>query len=254
MKSRFVKALNKWIIFIISLYFTGISFAQSNFNQQIYNAYIQSDMAAWEKILGQMESEYRQKPNTSRLLDICIAQYGLIGYLIADKQKDKASRFISVAEENLGLLEKQLPAKTNVYALKAAVMAYKINISPYKAPYLGPKSFAAVEKALEIDNTSPYAWVEHGNSYFYRPALFGGSKETAITSYLKAIRLFEESGTNRDNWIYLNTLMIIARYYADTGKTEKADATYKKILKFEPGFKYVKEELYPEFKKNFSTP
>ena len=48
------------------------------------------------------------------------------------------------------------------------------------------------------------------------------------------------------NWNYINLLTIIAQSYALIKDYEKAKLYYEKILVIEPGFNWVKNELYPE--------
>ena len=83
---------------------------------------------------------------------------------------------------------------------------------------------------------------------YYRPPVFGGSKRKAVPSYEKAVALFEsKSNRTRENWVYLNCLAGLGMAYENTRQISEAGEVYRKILKLEPSFKWVKEELYPDF-------
>jgi tetratricopeptide (TPR) repeat protein len=79
------------------------------------------------------------------------------------------------------------------------------------------------------------------------PPIFGGSKKEALDYYLKAQKIMEKDATDIvENWNYLNLLISIAQsyYYLDDYLT--SIKYLKKIMKIEPGFNYVKNELYPQ--------
>jgi len=51
------------------------------------------------------------------------------------------------------------------------------------------------------------------------------------------------------DWNYLSLLTTIARAYESTGELSKAKLSYEEILKIEPGFTWVRDELYPQLLK-----
>ena len=57
-----------------------------------------------------------------------------------------------------------------------------------------------------------------------------------------------ESNENfaQQNWNYLSLLTSIAKAYEVTGRKAMAKLYYEKILKIEPNFMWVKNELYPK--------
>jgi len=140
------------------------------------------------------------------------------------------------------------PENADWYAFKGAFYGYKIGLSPVKAPFLGQKSMDNIDLALEFGPERPQGWIEKGNALFYMPKSFGGSKEKALEAYKKAIRFMEGDPESLPyNWVYLNVLMVLGQSYEKTEKPKLAGSTYKKILKIEPDFSYVRDELYPAF-------
>jgi hypothetical protein len=51
------------------------------------------------------------------------------------------------------------------------------------------------------------------------------------------------------DWNYLSLMVTIAQAYEAIDENVKAKLMYEEILKFEPGFTWVRDELYPQFLK-----
>jgi tetratricopeptide (TPR) repeat protein len=118
------------------------------------------------------------------------------------------------------------------------------------APIHGPKSVHHAQKAMELDDNNHMGYVQYGNSQYYMPAVFGGSKKTAIEYYQKAQAIMEKNPLQiRYDWNYLNLLTLIAQSLHETGRISEAKLYYGKILETEPAFIWVRDELYPEFLK-----
>ena len=82
------------------------------------------------------------------------------------------------------------------------------------------------------------------------PESFGGSKSAAIDNYLTAQKLMESKPEElKEDWNYLGLLVIIGKAYLETGNNAAAKSYFEKILKIEPGFTWVRDELYPQLLK-----
>jgi tetratricopeptide (TPR) repeat protein len=101
--------------------------------------------------------------------------------------------------------------------------------------------------AMEHDNRNPMGYIQYGNSQFYMPAVFGGSKKEAIVYFQKAQDLMEQDGDIKHDWNYLSLLTLIAQSFEEMKEHDRAKEYYEKILEIEPQFLWVKNELYPEF-------
>jgi hypothetical protein len=85
-----------------------------------------------------------------------------------------------------------------------------------------------------------------GNVKFHSPSLMGGSKTEAIGYYLNARAMMEKKGSEiQGDWNYLSLLVTIAQAYESIDDNKKAKLMYEEILKFEPGFTWVRDDLYP---------
>ncbi len=212
----------------------------------IYRAFTEDKMDIWLEAINLLEREYKSTGSTDVLYELTLARYGYIGYSLGVDNRGEARTQIAMAEETMDKLMASPRHESSAYALQAAMYAFRISMAPWRAVFWGPRSMNMINKAIDIDPANPSAWIEHGNAMFYAPATFGGSKEKAIESYRKAIGLLENKMEESHRWLYLNTLVALAKSYLETGNRSMALITYKKALEFEPGFTWVRDKLLPE--------
>jgi len=222
--------------------------AAQDFQGRIYDAYLRGRMDLWKETMEQMERKAAIEKDPVLLYELTEVQYGYIGYCLSMKQKKEAERVLEEAEAQAKVLLEKGIEVPRVYSLIGAFYGYRINLQPIRAPHFGKKSEEANSEALKRGPREPQAWMEKGNIEFYKPAIFGGSKTDAVPHYEKAVRLFEESPGRTDrNWVYLNCLAGLGIAYEETDQPEKAGKVYKKLLDLEPDFKWVRDELYPDY-------
>jgi tetratricopeptide (TPR) repeat protein len=237
---------------ILFLMITATAGAEAQNKAEIYSAYISGDMEQWKNVIDRME-EVKSRDN-SFLLELVNYQYGYIAWAIGVKQNSEARRYLKLAEANLAVLEGNRYKLSMVNAYKAAFYGYRIGLNVLQAPFIGPRSVESANLAMKLDPSNPYGYIQYGNSQYYMPAMFGGSKEEAIKHYLKAEELMasdEEFAEN--NWNYLNLLTVLAQAFSETGDLASAKEYYDKILKKEPGFIWVKDQLYKDLMKNMQN-
>jgi len=214
----------------------------------IYDAYLGGRMDLWKKAMEQMAGEVEATGDLSMLYDLTETQYGYIGYCLSVKQKKEAEEVLGLAERQAALLLEKQVNNPRVYSLMGEFYGFRIQLQPLRIPYFGKKSEEANSRALELDPGEPQAWMGRGNIAFYKPAIFGGSKNEAVHHYEKAVRLYEASpGRTRQNWVYLNCLAGLGIAYEETGQVENAGKVYEKLLRLEPSFKWIRDELYPRY-------
>lgn len=219
------------------------------YQNRIYQAFVSGDMNVWERTIDAMERYYARAPLPDMLYDLLLARYGFIAVCLDKEDKAKAREQLDKADAELEKLLVYNAFLSRARALEGALLGFRISLRPLSAIRLGPRSYRAIDLALELDPENPTAWMEKGNSRFYTPSTFGGSKEEARDAYLEAVRLFEINLPNNQRWLYLNSLVGLAKSYAYTGQEDLGLATYRKVLKFEPDFTWVKEELLPQAEK-----
>lgn len=223
-----------------------IMFSQPIHDKVIYTCYLSGDMKSWYASIQAMKADYEATKESGTLLRLLSAQYGYIGYLLGQEENEKAKVMLGEATRNAENLIRIEPGWSTPHALLGALYGFKIHLNWTNAPIIGPKSIDLIDKALELNPEDPNAWVEKANVYFYSPGAFGGDKTLALVSYSKAVSLFERDKTQiAHNWHYLATLTALANCHQELKQYDKAKAVYQKILTIAPGYKWVKEELYP---------
>jgi len=219
--------------------------ARAGYKSEIYAAYVNNNMANWKNIIDKM---HLVKPkSTDYVLELVNYQYGYIAWCVGNHKNDEAKKYLAQAENYLSILEKNPKNLSLVNAYKSAFYGYKIGLNKLMAATFGRRSVDCANLAIKQDEENPYGYIQLGNIQFYMPPIFGGSKKEALGYYLKAMKIMEKDAANiSENWNYLNLLTSIAQSYYYLGDYVTSKYYLDKMLKIEPGFKYVNNELYPQ--------
>jgi tetratricopeptide (TPR) repeat protein len=235
----------KYFVIVLLLLIAEITVAIGPYKIEVYNAYIGNRMDRWKAIIDKMDQE--KTSETEFLLELINYQYGYIGWCIGNNHIRAAEKYLELAENNLERLEALNAGASITHAYKSAFYGFKIGLSRMRAPFFGPRSVRHARLAMEHDNRNPMGYIQYGNSQFYMPAVFGGSKKEAIVYFQKAQDLMEQDGDIKHDWNYLSLLTLIAQSFEEMKEHDRAKEYYEKILEIEPQFLWVKNELYPEF-------
>lgn len=212
---------------------------------EIYSAYISNDMYRWKTAIDRMNA-IKQKSNELRA-ELVNYQYGYIAWCIEEKRNDEARKYLKLAEENLEILKTDKKNLSLINSYRSAFYGYKIGLNKLSAPFNGGKSLDCAKEAVRLDAENYLAYVQFGNIEFYMPSAFGGSKKEALEYFLKAEKLIERNKDDLEqNWNYLSLLTIIAQAYSYTDDLQASKNYLDKVLRIEPGFIWVKNELYPQ--------
>ena len=212
--------------------------AQESYRSRIYKSFKNGDMVSWENVVKEMESN----SVTAELLNY---YYGLIGYLISQKEGKRAAIYCDKGEKIIAEFLEKSPENATFIAYRTAFLGFRIGLNNLKSVTLGVQSINLSKRALSIDSLNVQALAERGNVLYYSPSFTGGDKLEGISFYLKAVKVIEKSGDIAQNWFYLSLLTNIARSYQEIGLTSRAKAAYEKILRVEPNYKWVRDNLYP---------
>jgi len=238
---------SKYFIIVI-LMILSMSSIQASYKSDIYEAYISNNMTKWKKVIDEMNLE-KTKSNEF-MMELLNYQYGYIAWCIGNKKEKMAKEYLALGEKNIEILEKNGYELSLVNSYKSAFYGYKIGLNKMQAPFIGPKSVECSKLAMKQDEKNHYGYIQYGNSQYYMPAVFGGSKKVAVEYYEKAKNLMEINPSQiKQDWNYLSLLTIIAQAYTELKFYKTAQSYYDKILKIEPNFLWVKNELYPELLK-----
>jgi len=211
---------------------------------EIYNAYISGRMDLWKKVIDRMNSI--ENKSDSFLLELVNYQYGYIGYCISYNKEKEAVKYLDLAGENIDFLEKQKFKLSSVYAYRSAFYGMRMELNPLLVPFYGLKSIRYARLALELDGNNYLAWLQNGYVKSNSPASAGGSKKEGLEFYVKAREIIEmDAAAMKENWNYLNVLTIIGQSYHTLGDYPASRDIFQHILRLEPLFTYVRDDLYP---------
>ncbi len=233
--------------YIIALIFTLLIAINSNASNKslIYNAYINNNMSQWKTVIDEMQN--KSNKNRELIAELVNYQYGYIAWCLGNDKHPEAKLYLELSEENLDYLEQKNYNSSFVNAYKSAFYGYNIALNNLLAPFIGNKSLNSAQKAIQLDGKNPYGFIQYGNAQFYMPAIFGGSKTEAINYYKKAEVLMESHKlTIVDDWNYLNLLVNLAQSYQTLNNYDMAKYYCEKLMRIEPNFLWVKNELYPK--------
>lgn len=242
------KSKHIFIGIIISSFFLFPLNAQSAYKKLIYNAYINGDMNKWANVIYTIEQNEDNK-TIDQKLELISYYYGYVGFLLGLKNYEKAQLMIPKGEKLISQVLSASPKNATAYAYKASFIGFKISMSKFKAMTLGPESAASLNKGYEIDPLNVQVLVDKANTLYHTPKLFGGDKKEALKYFQKSLKLIESSKNTTNNWFYLNVLTLTARTYESLNQNEQALQIYEKLLRIEPDYKRVKNELLPPLKK-----
>lgn len=232
------------ILFVFSMF--SLNSYSSEEKKTIYNSYINDNMGVWKKTIDAMHFE--AKKNNKKELELLNYEYGYIGWCIGKKKNEEARQYIRRSQERMNRLKKIKANIPIMHAYQSAYYGFEIGLNKLKAPFVGPKSIEEAEKSINLDKNNYFGYIQMGNIEYYMPSTFGGSKKKALEYYIKAKQIMDKSKPEND-WTYINLIAIIGMTYQELNNYKKADEYYKLALKISPEFKWVKDELYPQFLK-----
>lgn len=224
--------------------------AQSEEQAMAYQAYLSTNKSLWKQLVNNCTKEFGSDPSHENLYQLTLAQHGLLNATMADQDEDLFDEHYKKTKKNLEKLIDADHEAGNAKALLSSIYGMEMAYSSWKGMFLGSKSSSNLDQAKKIAPSSPLVWQVYGGSKLFTPAMFGGDKEEAVTSFEKSVRLYEaDPDLMKSNWRYLDALAWLGQSYHKTGKTEKAKQTFEKALEIEPGFGWVKFVLLPAINK-----
>ena len=225
---------------------------KATYRSEVYSAYINNNMDLWRNVIEKMNAI--PEKNNELLLELLNYQYGYIGYCLGFDKKDEARELFQAAQKNLEILEDRKYSLSVINSYKSAFYGFRIALNPITAPVNGFKALDCARTALKLDPEHYLGYVQLGNSEFFMPSTLGGSKKEALEYFLEAKKLMEKNPESlSDDWNYLSLLIVIGQTYTYLKDYNSAQRAYQNILELEPGFLYVKDDLYPKLLKKMEN-
>ena len=164
----------------------------------------------------------------------------------------------ALLDEAQKLLERsaELQPLPETYAVLASVLGQKIGSNPLRGMILGPRSNAAMDRALELGPENPRAWLMKGISAIFTPRLFGGGLERAEEALRQALAHFETDSPAppAPAWGHDEAWAWLGEVYRRTDRHAEAREAYMKALEIEPQNGWVREVLLPALVKASGGP
>lgn len=179
----------KKIILLVSLtlFLTDLSSWAMSPKKSIYKAYIGADMQLWRMVIDSLHT--KSNKTIEQEIELLNYEYGYIGWCLSQKKKQVAETYLKRYEARLSKL-----TTNQTQGLRSAYYGFEIGLNNVKAPFLGPNSIREAERSVKLDPKCWLGYVQLGNIDFYKPSLFGGSKEDALKYYSKLSRYCSEKG------------------------------------------------------------
>ncbi|MEQ8905524.1 tetratricopeptide repeat protein [Ekhidna sp.] len=226
----------KTILTIMMLMIAGLSLAQTS-KQTQYAAYLKASKIMWERSIDQAKSESGEES-----FQTAMAMYGLLNNTMATEDEDTFDEYKDFTVELLEKLIEENPEWGEPRAVLSSTYGLVMAYSPMKGMFLGMKSSSLMEEAMRLQPESPLVQKLFAGSKLYTPEMFGGDPEVAVSTFQKALEIYEQSDTT-ENWLYLDTMMGLALAYRKTDQNEKAKATLERAVAIEPQYHWAKSVL-----------
>ena len=212
--------------------------------EKLYTYYVREEMDSWKGIIDEMEMKYHRSSNRDLLYELCFTYYGYIGFLIQQERDREAKILLDEALERSRILEKVFEGRGDILALRGALLGYKLVLSKFTAPLVGPKALKYIKRSQDYGSLYFNCNMEMGNMLYFSPRYLGGNKEKAIQYYEEAVSMLEKGPLKRDrHWLFLNTVLLLANAYVETGQKTKACRLYRQMLEYEPEATWINKDL-----------
>lgn len=239
--NSYICRMKKIIFTIILCCSFCFSFGQKSIDCRLTESFINQNMNEWNKFVDELTIEINKTHSEDLQFKRMIVRHLYLAYLLFNTPN---SEQVDIQLEGLSKDIEDLTKSTKYgkicLAFKSPYLAYAALNNPVTAVYRLPMSFSAAKTAIAEAENSPYSWSEYGNLQYCYALFIGGNYEDAITSFQKAIQLFEaKSQDNKCNWYYINTLLFLAKSYEDNKQNDKANQVYDKILSIRPDYEAI---------------
>lgn len=192
--------------------------------------------------------ETQPAPEIRRLSTYTVAYSGYRLALLPSVARSERDQLLAEAVGLLKQVTKEDPRSAEAHALLSSVYGLQIGGSLFKGMSLGPRSGAAMDRAVELDPANPRVILLQGIGAFHKPGVFGGGKDKAETLLRKAIVLFEKEPADHPwpNWGRAEAHAWLGEILANRGDTVGSRAEYEKALEIAPDFARVRNALLPK--------
>lgn len=210
----------------------------------------QWDAAVMQKARAQFERLFADKKREALVryyLGYC--DYRLATFYQQQTNKDMAGKHLEAAITHLEAAIKSNNKFAEAYALLSSCYGQKISLAPMLGMTLGPRAGLTMQSALQLEPNNPRVILLDAIGNYYKPVMFGGSKENALAGFKRAVELFEQKQINdplQPDWGHSEAYAWLGMAYLDKNDNANARGALEKALAIAPDYSWVKNYLYPK--------
>jgi len=209
----------------------------------------------WDAIVMQKARAQFERLLTDKKREALVRYYlGYCDYRLAtfyqqQTNKEMVSKHLEAAITHLEAALKLNNKFAEAYALVSSCYGQKISLAPMLGMTLGPRSGMTMQSALQLEPNNPRVILLEAIGNYYKPPMFGGSKEGALNGFKRAAELFEKEQLQDPllpDWGKPEVYAWIGVAYLDKNDHANARTALDRALAIAPDYGWVKNYLYPK--------
>ena len=218
-------------------------FGQKTYKKEAFDLFRNGRILEWTGIIDSLKAEPDRTLDQN--VELLVYYYGLVGHLMGIDKK-QSRELLDAAMPVIKPLLESYPDDARLLGLMANFNGYAIALSPLKATTLGRTMMQQARRTPQLAPESPEANIWGANILFYMPNALGGNTKQSIEYYRKALDLYENDESLReDNWMYLQVIITLGLVEEKQENYEAALSYYEKAMQLYPEYPHVKEVLRP---------
>jgi tetratricopeptide (TPR) repeat protein len=216
---------------------------------------INNGCTQWEVTLMQKARAHFERLLADKKHEALVRYYlGYCDYRLAtfyqqQTNKDMLAKHLEEAIKHLEAAVKLNNKLAEAYALLSSCYGQKIGLAPMLGMTLGPRAGMTMQSALQLEPNNPRVILLEAIGNYYKPPMFGGSKEVALAGFKRAAELFEKEQLKdplQPDWGKPEAYAWIGVAYLDKNDNAAARAALEKALAVAPDYGWVKNYLFPK--------
>jgi len=217
--------------------------------------FITDGVEGWEAAPLQKARAHFERLLTSKQHEALLHYYiGYCDYRLTIYYQQKTNQELLKKHLEEGIIHLEAAVKLNnkfaeAYALLSSCYGQKIAMAPMLGMTLGPRSGMTMQTALQLAPNNPRVILLDAIGTYYKPSMFGGSKEKALTGFKRAAELFDQEKIGdplQPDWGHPEAYAWLGVAYIDKNDLAKARTVLERALVIAPNYGWVKHQLYPQ--------
>jgi tetratricopeptide (TPR) repeat protein len=198
------------------------------------------DDATLESLAKQLDARAKERLADARdFFWGAVAQEALLEVHLSKGEEKKAKERLGAALAHLDRSLELDEASPDAHALRAILYGYRITFSSaFTRMFVGMKYGSKIDEELkrarELDSSSPAVALSSGRSAFFKPGMFGGGAEQALTDFQRATQLVPSCA---EAWLWSGLA------FGKLQRWKEARAAFNEALRLDTVNAWAKREL-----------